>query len=67
MVYLLNLSKDDYLSGTIPNKTEIQSEITMDGKFAANMIPYSIEYEKTIQGSKDPKSQIQAIIKAGYE
>ena len=39
----------------------------MDGKFAANMIPYSIEYEKTIQGSKNPKSQIEAIIKAGYD
>lgn len=39
----------------------------MDGKFAANMIPFSIEYEKSIQGTKNPKSQVQAIIEAGYE
>jgi hypothetical protein len=30
----------------------------MDGKFAANMIPFSIEYEKSIQGTKNPKSQV---------
>lgn len=39
----------------------------MDGKFSTNIIPYSIEYEKTVRGKKDEKSEVDRIIKAGYD
>lgn len=39
----------------------------MDGKYKTKMIPFSIEYEQSIKGTVNSKSQIQAIIKAGYE
>lgn len=67
MVYLLNLSKEDYLSGKVPNKTEIEEVITMNGKYLTNMIPFSIEYEKTVQDKPKEKSEVQNIIRAGYD
>lgn len=67
MVYLVNLSKSDYLEGNIPKKTEIQAVVTMEGKFKTNILPYSIQYEKEVRGKKDKKSQADRIIKAGYE
>lgn len=35
---------------------EIEATVTMDGKFQANIIPYSIEYEKTVVDQKDKPS-----------
>lgn len=65
MVYLINLSKEDYLNDRIPEKDALQSAITFDGKYLAKMIPYSVEFEQ--QPTKDRPSQIDKIIKAGYE
>jgi hypothetical protein len=48
MIYLLNLSKEDYLSSNITNKAEIEDTVSVGGKFATKIIPYSIEYEKSI-------------------
>ena len=47
--------------------TEIEAAVTMDGKFPANIIPYSIEYEKTVVGQKDKQSQVDKIVRAGYD
>jgi hypothetical protein len=48
MVYLLNLSQKDYLAGTVHNRAEIEAAVTMDGRFASSIIPYSIEHEKAV-------------------
>lgn len=68
MVYLLNLSQEDYLSSNIPNRSEIEAAVTMDGKFSSSIIPYSIEHEKAVaSGKTKEKSEVDRIIKAGYE
>lgn len=50
MIYLINLNKEDYLSGKIPNEEAIDSSITMDGKFTTKKIAFSIEHEEDIKG-----------------
>ena len=65
MVYLLNLSKESYLSGKIDNETQLKATITYDGKHPAKIIPFSVEYEE--EAKEQLKSQIANIIKAGYE
>lgn len=44
MIYLLNLSKEDYLANKIPNLNEIEATMTEDGKFSAKYIKYSVEH-----------------------
>ncbi len=44
MVYLVNLNKEDYLTGKIPNRENIEAAITYDGKYKAKIIYYSAEY-----------------------
>lgn len=66
MVYLINLSREDYLAGNLPRKAEIEAAITMDGRFPSSMIPYSIEHEQAVAGTKE-KSEVDRIIRAGYE
>ena len=46
MIYLLNLSKEDYLKNKIENLAEIESTMTEDGKFAAKYIKYSVQHEQ---------------------
>lgn len=48
MIYLLNLSKEDYLANKIPNQQALQEAITFNGKYPANIIPYSVQYEETL-------------------
>jgi obg-like ATPase 1 len=42
MVYLINLSREDYLKGQVPNQEAIERVITFDGKHPAKIIPYSV-------------------------
>lgn len=67
MVYLLNLSQKDYLANKIENYAQIEATVTMDGRFASSIIPYSIEHEKAVAAGKEGKSEVDRIIRAGYE
>jgi obg-like ATPase 1 len=65
MVYLVNLSKDHFLSGKIDNEVQLRAAITFDGKHPAKIIPFSVEYEE--ERKNQDRSQIATIITAGYE
>lgn len=42
MVYLLNLSQQDYQANNIKDRERIEAAVTMDGRFPSSIIPYSI-------------------------
>ena len=65
MVYLVNLSEDNYLSGKVPQKEAIEAAATLDGKFPATIIPYSVEHEQNQPNSST--SQVHKIIQAAYD
>lgn len=56
MVYLLNLSREDYLANRIIEKDKIEDSITMGGRFQTKMISYSVEHEKLIKTDPTARS-----------
>ena len=52
MVHLVNLNKEDYLAGKIPDKDKIEAAITYDGKYRARIIYYSAEHEIEEESTK---------------
>lgn len=67
MVYLLNLSRQDYLAGTLHRRAEIEAAVSMDGRFPSSLIPYSVEHEQAVAAGAGGSSEVERIIRAGYE
>ena len=44
MIYLINMSKKDYLDDNLPQEKEIIDLITENGKYETKSIKYSIEH-----------------------
>lgn len=66
IVYLINLSKDDFLSKKkLPFEDKLLEKISHAGKHPTKIIRYSVEYE--MQEGPKPESQIDNIIHSGYE
>ena len=66
-VFLLNMSKEDYLSKKVlSNEQELVDTVTYGGKEPAEIVKYSVEYEQEIEDSNSQESQIPNIISSGY-
>ena len=65
MIYLINLSKEDYLAGKAPLEKETEDAVTFNGKYQAKVIKYSVEYEQ--EREKEEKGEVENIIQAAYQ
>lgn len=66
MVYLINLSEEDFLAKKNKFLGKLKAWITEN--IPGDIIPYSAEYEKNFAASEKPegKSMLPKIIKNGY-